>query len=101
MTSFVHVVDNGLRMQEETERIKDAMTRITAYSVGDVPHELKDVCLISSSPLKNNNKKKKTTNILNIQPRWKEVHICLMFSSRPYNIIYIIGYTTLKICHEH
>ncbi len=41
--SFVHVVNNGLRMQEETERVKNAMARITAYSVGDVPHELKEV----------------------------------------------------------
>ena len=43
MTTFVHTVDNILRMQEETERVKDAMSRITAYSVGDVPHELKEV----------------------------------------------------------
>jgi len=43
VTTFVHTVDNTLRMQEETERVKDAMSRITSYSVGDVPHELKEV----------------------------------------------------------
>ncbi len=40
---FVHVVNNTIRIQEETERVKDVMNRITAYNVGDVPHELRDV----------------------------------------------------------
>ena len=40
---FVHVVDNTIRIQEETERVKDVMNRITGYNVGDVPHELRDV----------------------------------------------------------
>lgn len=39
----MHVVDNGIRIQEETERVKDAMSRITAYSVVDIPNELRDV----------------------------------------------------------
>ena len=43
VTSFVRIVDNGLRMQEEAERVKDVMSRITAYRVTSVPHELKDV----------------------------------------------------------
>lgn len=49
MTSFVHVVDNGLRMQEEAERVRDAMNRITDYGVASVPHELKDVSLAQSN----------------------------------------------------
>ena len=43
INSFVHVVNNAIRIQEETERVKDAMNRITTYNVVDVPHELKDV----------------------------------------------------------
>ena len=43
MNSFVHVVDNTIRVQEETERVKDAMSRITSYSVVDIPHELREV----------------------------------------------------------
>lgn len=40
---FVRVVDNTIRIQEETERVKEAMSRITAYNVVDIPHELRDV----------------------------------------------------------
>ena len=36
-------MNNGIRIQQETERVKDAMNRITAYSVTDIPPELKDV----------------------------------------------------------
>ena len=42
---FVHVVNNTVRIQEETERVKDVMNRITTYNVGDVPHELRDVSI--------------------------------------------------------
>ena len=45
---FVHVVNNTIRVQEETERVRGAMSRITAYNVVDVPNELKEV---SSNPL--------------------------------------------------
>ena len=40
---FVHVVDNTVRISEETERVKDVMNKITAYNVGDVPPDVKDV----------------------------------------------------------
>ena len=43
VNSFVCVVDNTIRVQEETERVREAMSRITAYNVVDIPHELRDV----------------------------------------------------------
>ena len=38
-------MNSGVQAQEETERVKDAMSRITAYNVVDVPSELKDVSI--------------------------------------------------------
>ncbi len=40
---FVDQVNSGVQAQEETERVKDAMSRITAYQVGEIPSELEDV----------------------------------------------------------
>ena len=40
---FVDQVNSSVQAQEETERVKEAMSRITAYHVVDVPSELKDV----------------------------------------------------------
>ena len=45
INAFLRTVNNAIRIQEETERVKDAMNRITSYSVVDVPHELRDVSI--------------------------------------------------------
>ena len=36
-------VNSGIRAQEETERVRDAMNRITAYNVVDIPSEFREV----------------------------------------------------------
>lgn len=43
MQEFVGCVNSGIRVQEETERVRDAMSRITGFQVVDVPHEIKEV----------------------------------------------------------
>ena len=45
MQEFVQCVNSGIQIQEETERVRDAMNRITGFQVVDVPsdHDLKDV----------------------------------------------------------
>lgn len=40
---FVQSVNQVLWVQEETERVRDAMNRITAYSAVEMPGELKEV----------------------------------------------------------
>ena len=43
MQEFVQCVNSGIQIQEETERVRDAMNRITGFQVVDVPSDLKDV----------------------------------------------------------
>lgn len=45
MYEFVQDVNSGIRIQEETERVRDAMNRIIGFQVIDIPSELKDVSL--------------------------------------------------------
>ena len=40
---FVRIINNTIRVQEETERVTDAMNRIVGYNVMELPSELKDV----------------------------------------------------------
>lgn len=40
---FVHSINNTIRIQEETERVTEVMSRIIAYNAVDIPSELKDV----------------------------------------------------------
>lgn len=44
MQEFLQCVNTGIRIQEETERVRDAMNRITGFQMGDVPNEIKEVC---------------------------------------------------------
>lgn len=43
MYEFVQDVNSGIKIQEETERVRDAMNRITGFQVMEIPSELKDV----------------------------------------------------------
>lgn len=40
---FVRIINNTIRVQEETERVTDAMNRLVHYNVVELPNELKDV----------------------------------------------------------
>ena len=43
---FVQSVNQVLWVQEETERVRDAMNRITAYSAVEMPSDLKEVRIV-------------------------------------------------------
>ena len=45
MYEFVQDVNSGIRIQQETERVRDAMNRITGFHVMEIPSELKDVSM--------------------------------------------------------
>lgn len=40
---FVKSVNTVLLAQSETERVRDAMSRVTSYTAVDVPHEYREV----------------------------------------------------------